>query len=394
MKQLLKFSFLLVLVVSVAGCNRDSSNISVNGILKVPMELPVWIGDMNIDKVIPLDSTFTNEQGQFSLQVYCNEPSLYLLNIGPKSIYLVLKPKDNVLIELNNSGGSASYYVEGSTDSRLVQELITKQERVLEEITRISMEYEQSKINPENFTEKKAQLDLQYNELLEKHKSYTKEVIYNNPNSLACIFALYQNFGRTNQALFNKFDDFEVYNFIDSTLSLKYPNTSAVKALNRDVTDIRNQIKYKNYADKLIEPGKKAPEFEITTIENKNINLSDYSGNPVIYFFFATWNKQSVEEALALNEIFKRYRYRGLKVVGVSFDSSEEHLKAFIDENDILFPIACDYKYWESGYVNQFGIKQIPHILLVNPQHIIEQQNINITELNHILSEWRKSNIH
>ncbi len=393
MKQLVKVTTIFLIAISIGSCRNNGSEIRIEGSLKIPMEVPVWLGNMNVDNIVPVDSTRTNESGSFSLHVNIEEPSLYILKVGPKSIYLALHPKEKINIEIDNSIEESTYYVEGSTDSRLVQEIITKQERVLDEITNISLEYENSKMNPETFVEKKAALDLQYNNLMAKHKSFTKDIIYNNSQSLACIFALYQNFGKTNQALFDKFDDFEVFNFVDSTLSLKYPNTPAVQALNRDVTDIKVQLKYKKYAEKLTEPGRKAPEFETKTIDGKIISLSDYSENPVVYFFFATWNKLSADEALILNDLFKRFRYRGLKVVGVSFDSSEEQLRAFIEKNEILFPVICDYLYWESEYVNQFGIRKVPDLILINPDHIIEQRDINTTELSHILTEWRNSDI-
>lgn len=393
MKQLLKGLTIFLLAISIGSCKNNKSETSIKGSLKIAMDVPVWLGDLNVENVIPIDSTKTNESGEFSLTLDVAEPSLYILKVGPKSIYLVLKPKDDINIEIDNSIEESPYYVEGSTDSRLVQEIVTKQERVLDEITKISLDYEESKMDPENFLEKKAEIDLHYNNLLENHKSFTRNLIINNPQSLACIFALYQNFGKTNQPLFDKFDDFDVFNMVDSTLSAKYPNTPAVQALNRDVTDIKAQLKYKNYAEKLTEPGRMAPEFDITTIDNNQITLSEYTNHPVIYFFFATWNKPSAEEALLLNEIFKKYRYRGLRVVGISFDSSEEKLRDFIEENKILFPVACDYLYWDSDYVKQFGVRELPELILLTPDHIIERRKINTTELNHILTEWRKSNI-
>lgn len=393
MNYLFKISVFSLVASLLFSCNSDNVNTKIEGKLKIPMDVPVWIGAMGVESIVGLDSSKTDDQGEFRVHLTIDEPSLYLLTVGPSNIYLVLKPNEDISIEIDNSLNETAYYVEGSTDSRLVQELISRQERVLAEITQISLAYEQSKSEPEAFLEKKAKLDEWYNELLQTHKQYTENLIYTNPESLAAIFALYQNFGRTNQPLFDQFEDFAIFNFVDSSLSAKYPNTPAVQALNKDITDIRAQLKYKNYAEKLIEPGKKAPDFEISSIDNQIIKLSDFESKPVVYFFFATWNEISVEELLRLNEIYKRYRYRGLKVIGVSFDSSEEQLKSFIEENDVLFPVACDYLYWESNYVKQFGIRQIPELIFINPNHIIENKNISTTELNNILTEWRKSNL-
>ena len=35
-----------------------------------------------------------------------------------------------------------------------------------------------------------------------------------------------------------------------------------------------------------LEPGRKAPEFKLTTDEGKTVRLSDYAGKRVVLFFF------------------------------------------------------------------------------------------------------------
>lgn len=392
-KQFIRLSGILFFAVLLTNCKNQNSNVSIEGKLKIPAETNIWLGNMDVDKVIAQDSSSTNAQGEFSLNIQVDVPSLYQLNVGNMPIYLVIKPGDNISIAIDNSISVTSYYVEGSTESRLVQNVVTTQERVLDQITKISLEYEEIKLDPESFSSKKEKLDQSYNELLSNHKSYTEKLIYDNPKSLACIFALYQNFGKTNQALFHKFDDFTIFNFVDSTLSLTYPNTPAVQALNRDVASIRDQIKFKTFSDNLTEPGRKSPEFEIQTLNGNFITLRDFKDKPVVYFFFAVWNKSSVKEALALNELYKKNHYRGLKVIGVSFDSSKDKLQEFIDKHEIAFPIACDYLYWDSKYVMQFGVKKVPDLILLNPNHIIEQRNISTSELTLILKEWRTSEI-
>ncbi len=393
MSMKLSFKMFVLLFSSLLWNCKNHNSVRIEGKLKTPVDARIWLGNMHVKNIVAKDSTIVDESGRFSLDFEANEPSLYLLKAGPQSIYLVLKPKDMVNIEIDNTLDETAYYVQGSTDSRLVQELITKQKRVLDEITEISLEYENSKNKPSTFLANKEKLDKRYSELLRKHKSYTENFIAENPGSLACIFALYQNFGRTNQPLFDKIEDFKTFNFVDSCLTANYPTTPAVKALNIDLITIKDQIKYKNYSEKLIEPGKKAPELEVTSINGSALKLSDFDSNPVVYFFFALWNKESVNELIAINDIYKKNRYKGLKVIGISFDKSEERLRSFIEENEILFPIACDFKYWDSEYVTQFGVRKIPDIILLNQDHIIDQKNINPQELNNTLKEWRKNNV-
>jgi peroxiredoxin len=377
------------------GCKQGGkSNFALEIKLEKAEKAEVKLMQLGISQAVIVDSLLLDSAKSFNLTGNIQHPALFSLRIqGHEDIFLVIHPDDSFIVEIDNTNMPATYVVQGSSDSRLVNEILSQQKRVMDRITNLSIDYENSKLNPENFEQNKVKFDSIYDNLLLEHKQYTIEFIKTNPRSLACIFALYQNFGRKGQSLFNKFDDIEIFNVVDSNLTQLFPETEAVIALNRDVTEIKEQLKLKKFSEENIEAGRRAPEFEITTINGEKISLSSMKNAPVVYFFFAVWNEQSVQEALALNELLQKYSYRNVNLIGVSFDSSPEKLKAFIQENSISFPVACDYKYWESKYVSQFGVLAIPDILLLDSNHIVHSKNINTQELIQILTEWKKNNL-
>jgi peroxiredoxin len=110
-----------------------------------------------------------------------------------------------------------------------------------------------------------------------------------------------------------------------------------------------------------------------------------------VFFFFAVWNKESVKQALEINKLISKYPYKKLNVVAISLDTSPDRLYSFLETKEINYPVVCDYKYWDSDYVQQFGIQKIPDILLLDRNHIINKRNIKPEELIQILTEWRKS---
>ncbi len=374
-------------------CGGEKTNFHITGKFKISAQGGATLGVMGISETQIIDSATIDKDGRFSLRGYCNEPSLCIVRYNNEKIFLVVKPKDKISIDIDNSLPIHGYYIEGSPDSRLVQNLIIEQDRVLDKITEISILYEKSKMQPETFEEKKIQFDSIYDNLLNKHKKFTEKFIRDNPKSLACIFALYQNFGKTNQPLFDKFSDIEIFNLVDSNLTPLYPKTPAVIALNRDVTEIKEQISFKKFSDELIRPGRKAPEFVVETIDTSSISLKNLEGRPVIYFFFASWNHESSIEAPKINELYLKYKNLGLQVIGISFDTSHEKLKSYLDTNKIQFPVACDYKYWDSKYVPEFAVRFIPDVILLDKNHIINKRDINSDELKLIFEEWRKNNM-
>lgn len=381
------------MIVLTNGCHRTKSNYSVKGTFKIPLKTTIYLGKLGVSAVEPVDSCQVEDDGTFLLKGYDQQPALYVLAFDKTSIYIVVKPDDKLKVDIDNAINPLSYYIEGSVDSRLVRDLVFEQGKILAGISELSRDYEKSKENSETYLEKKPIFDSLYDNILAKHREYTTKFIHANPTSLACIFALYQNFGVQNQPLYDKFEDISVFNFVDSNLSLLYPKTPAVIALNRDVTDIKEQIKQKKYSENLFRPGRMAPDFDVVSIDSVPVSLSENRGKPIILIFFATWNKPSSQEAIAINQVFRNYKARGLEVVGFSFDKSQQMLQAFIDTNKIEFPVVCDYGYWDSKYVSQFGIRVIPEIILLDKNHITIQRDIKSPELISILEEWRKNRL-
>ncbi len=394
MKKIIGLLSIVVLFFALVACNRQSKNgFSLEGKLIIPKKTKVELMYLGVDKATLVDSTTTSKNNSFKLGAPINHPALFALRIkGFDDIYLAIKPDDKIIIEIDNSISPIAYTVEGSTDSRLADEILSQQQRVRGKITRLSIDYENSKNNPETFEEQKIKFDSIYDNILETHKEYSINFIRNNPQSLACIFALYQNFGQQrSQPLFDNFNDIDIFNLVDSNLTNLYPETEAVIALNRDVTEIKEQIKQKKFSERLIAPGRKAPNFDVTTIDNKKLSLSDFTNQVVVYCFFAVWNKASVKELIALNKFKQKYANRNIVIIGISFDSEPKKLETFIAENNINIPIACDYSYWNSEYVQQFGIHSIPDILLLDKNHIVHKRNINNQELIQIITEWKKT---
>ncbi len=394
MNKSFRLAIFLLLSIHLVSC-RKPNTFKIEGNLATMQATEIKLMHLGQDQATIVDSVKLESQTHFELEGELSEPSLFSLRIKDLGdIFLVVLPGDKIELQISNNLKPFAYTVSGSTDSRLVSEIMIRHMRVREEITRISLLYEESKLSPETFELRKQELDSLYDDLLLRHKQYSQSFIEKNPSSLACLFALYQNFGRTkNQALFDPYHDIKVFNLVDSNLTILYPKTQAVQALNRDVTEIKEQYKQKNYSEQLISPGRKAPEFEVSSIDSQLIRLSDYPYEPVVYIFFATWNKSSVQEVLALNQLIQKYPFQRLNVVGISFDTRADSLQAFIQRHAIQFPVACDYLYWESAYVNQFGLLAIPDILLLNRNHMVDKRNLSTTELEQILTEWKKNNL-
>ena len=345
----------------------DNRKFSIRGNFTIADPTPLQLYYLSEQEAQQVDSVYTNTT-EFELGGPIDKSGIYLLKFfNGQSIFLVIHPGDKIMIDIDNSGNEISYYVENSPDSRQIKILADKQNILLKQIDELSREWES------NMTDTLVQqrIDAEYSELMIGHKQYSRDFIYENPRSLANILALYQNFGRKSQPLFDKYDDLDLFNFVDSSLVLVYPETDAVKALDREVNQIREEIKQKKYIEKIVTEGGLLPVFRYPDINGDTLKAGFAQDKPALLYFWATWNPFSVKDLIAINEYADRSHPDAITIITISLDTSEEELRTFLSDNNINLPVVCDYSYWDSELAGRYAVKRIPASILSNRQGLI-----------------------
>ncbi len=81
-------------------------------------------------------------------------------------------------------------------------------------------------------------------------------------------------------------------------------------------------------------------DFSLPDLEGKVHSRSDFKDQILIVDFWATWCPPCLEEALKLNDLYERYRDKGVQVVGIALDKdSLELVEPFVKKNKITYPI-------------------------------------------------------
>ncbi len=68
--------------------------------------------------------------------------------------------------------------------------------------------------------------------------------------------------------------------------------------------------------------GLQAPDFDLRTLDGKEVKLSDYRGKAVLVNFWATWCDPCKIEMPWIIDLQKKYRDRGFEVIGIAMDDS------------------------------------------------------------------------
>jgi len=86
--------------------------------------------------------------------------------------------------------------------------------------------------------------------------------------------------------------------------------------------------------------GQPAPDFELQSLDGKNMRLSDFHGKAVLLNFWATWCGPCKIEMPWFVELQKEYGPQGFQIVGVAMDdASAEEISKFAHQMGVNYPV-------------------------------------------------------
>jgi peroxiredoxin len=85
--------------------------------------------------------------------------------------------------------------------------------------------------------------------------------------------------------------------------------------------------------------------FTFKDVQGNPVTLSDYKGKVILLDFWATWCPPCRKEIPGFVELYNTYRSRGLVVIGVSMDDTDDtaDVKRFAEQFKIDYPILLGF---------------------------------------------------
>jgi len=123
--------------------------------------------------------------------------------------------------------------------------------------------------------------------------------------------------------------------------------------------------------------GGKAPDFTLSDIRGNMVSLSEHKGKVVLVEFWATWCAPCRESIPSVNNIFEKYRGRGLMVLGISIDrgaDARSEVDAFVKAQHIAYPVLLG-----AGQVEQiYGVRSIPMGYLIDKDGVVVNRHVGL----------------
>ena len=117
-----------------------------------------------------------------------------------------------------------------------------------------------------------------------------------------------------------------------------------------------------------------ADTIEAVDVDSLKREIVDSKAEMLIVDFWATFCDPCRKQAPVFTNLYKKYRPKGLSIIGVSFDFDKKKLQKFIDKTRIQYPI-----YLGNEDVSfHYNIKSIPTMLVYDRDRNLVQSHVGI----------------
>jgi len=202
-------------------------------------------------------------------------------------------------------------------------------------------------------------------ELQEEYKTFELDYVKSHPNALISALVL-------DRAIATKAVGLEEVEGIYATLSEEIKNSKPGKQILEGI----EKLKKSEESGKNSKIGAKAPEFSGPNPEGKEIALKDVMGKVTLIDFWAGWCRPCRAENPNIVAVYNKYHDKGLNVLGVSLDRTEEAWKKAIAEDGLEWNHISNIAYFDDEIAKLYNVDAIPAAFLLDENGIIVAKNL------------------
>ncbi len=129
------------------------------------------------------------------------------------------------------------------------------------------------------------------------------------------------------------------------------------------------------------------PDFTMNTPEGESMSLSDLRGKVVLLDFWASWCGPCRRENPNVVNAYQKYKEKGFDVFSVSLDSNKDRWQAAIEKDGMVWHHVSDLKKWQNEAAQLYGVRSIPHTILLDREGRILAKNLRGAQLEAKLKE-------
>jgi len=353
------------------SCTQEEDRFNLSVEIKGMPEESVILEEVGYKETQRIDSTKADANGHFVLSGIYKEPSLCRLRIGDEFILLVIDGK-----QINIKGDwkdLQSYTTPNSPGSASLTNFYKHYVVAIKDILALQMVTDS--MNNNNVSDS---VLMPVRQTLD-----AKTLVLNN---------FIKNYADSTQSL--PVALFAASKFLSETEELDYLKKFAAKLPQRfQQTNLTLAFQERLKTALANEPqmtgpsiGSIAPDFTLTSIDNKSISLRDFRGKYVLIDFWASWCVPCRGENPNVVAAYKEFKDKNFTVLGVSLDSDKNKWQQAVTMDSLLWQHVSELRGWESTVAMVYGVRSIPSNFLIDPSGKIIAMNLRGGDLIKTLS--------
>jgi peroxiredoxin len=379
-------NYFILLVFILVGCNAQNG-FELSGTIENGKGRIIYLDMLGVSSLIPVDSIILSDDESFRFKNELTIPTFFLLRESQRNfITLLINPGEKVTVTADMDNLGDSYVIEGSDDSKLIQDYNLYLKQNLEKLQALNKIYTDS-LNSPNIAAITSDLDERSNRILEDQRDYTIRYISENSRSLVSLLALYQQVSPRNYVL-NPTEDIQYFEMVDSILYELFPESEPVQALHAQVMELKQRIEAEQMRELRFGEGAIPPEIALPNPAGDTILLSSTRGKIVLLDFWAAWCNPCRLENPNLVENYQKYHAQGFEIFQVSLDRDRDAWLNAIESDGLGEWIhVSDLMFWNSIVTNLYQLTQIPTNFLLDREGKIIARDLRGENLGRKLSE-------
>lgn len=357
----MKYLSLLIFFFLLASCRETEHETLITGRLAGLENTMLHFDEVEIRKTIPIDSTETGPEGSFAFSPEIMESGFYILRTNPEDyIMLVVSPGEKISIR----GSIKNYDISGSEASRLYEkyhEQSIRNETWVDSLAGIVRERnlldDQGRLSPEYKNK--------FDSVLNAQEDFARNLIDNNPGSLASLLILNQRFGR--KPLFDIEDDLQLFSRVDSALMERYPENKHAIDHHQRLSLKRRELQEKEQAAKRLEIGKEIPDVSLKDTSGQAVSLHSLKGKNVIMYFWSALDGRSRQSNHELKKLYKRLNHKEYAIYAISLDPGREIWKNAVKLDELNWINVNDPEGSRSAVIKLYNLPaNLPYYYLLD----------------------------
>jgi peroxiredoxin len=201
-------------------------------------------------------------------------------------------------------------------------------------------------------------------ELQEEYKNFETDFITNHPDALISALLI-------DKAVSSRAVSAEEAQKLFDALSPDIKKTKIATAIQEKLEEQKKaEANAKNTTI-----GAKAPNFSAPDPTGKELALNEVLGKVTLVDFWAAWCKPCRAENPNVLSVYNKYHDKGLNIIGVSLDRTEEAWKKAIEDDGLTWNHVSNVAYFNDPIAKLYNVDAIPAAFLLDENGVIIAKN-------------------